>query len=121
MTTDLFYPLDVLGNLSHLGAMPENHDFDDHHNDRLDDDHDDMYDQGGDGTAQGMSGRWFPIVVSRRRTWYSSVCIVIMSNINYHRLGIHQTTRHCNYRQGGGFGIRLVSVAIVIIVIIEDR
>ena len=39
-----------------------------------------MYDEGGDGTAQGMSGRWFPIVVSRRRTWYSSVCIVIMSN-----------------------------------------
>ena len=33
MTTDLFYPLDVLGNLSHLGAMPENHDFDDHHYD----------------------------------------------------------------------------------------
>ena len=33
MTIDLFYPLDVLGNLSHLGAMPENHDFDDHHYD----------------------------------------------------------------------------------------
>lgn len=37
-----------------------------------------MYDEGGDGTAQGMSGRWFPIVVSRRRTWYPSVCTVIV-------------------------------------------
>ena len=41
MTIDLFYPLDVLGNLSHLGAMSENHDFDDHHNDDHNyDDHD---------------------------------------------------------------------------------
>ena len=43
----------------------------------LDDINEDMYDQGGDGTAQGTPRCWFPTVGSRRRNWYTAFYVVI--------------------------------------------